>query len=316
MSLPIKIGISACLLGEKVCRDGGHARDLHAAEELAKYVEFVPLCPELACGMGIPREEVRQIDCAGDIRLIGRDSGEDWTQRMDRWCHKVLPDLESEHLDGFILKSDSNSCGLQRATIHSTIGKPARRGTGYFTRKLVEHFPLLPIETASRLTNPIARENFVRRVFILSRWRDMLNKGMQIGNLVDFHTRHKLIIRAHDLKGYRQLCRLLGESSVFNVDEIFDTYATLLFQSLKLKATPRKNADVLMHAISYLKQELDKGDKQDLTAQINAYKARKIPLLIPVTLINHFARKHDKQYLLQQLFFNPDSTELKLLNHL
>lgn len=315
MSRPIRIGISACLLGEKVRRDGSHARDLYVAEELARYVEFVPLCPELACGMGLPREAVRQVDCAGEIRLIARDSAEDWTQRMDNWCRKVLPDLEEENLDGFILKSGSDTCGLHRSMIHSTTGKPARRGTGYFTRKLMEHFPQLPVETAKRLTNPLSRENFIRRVFVLKRWNEMLERGMRIGNLVDFHTRHKLIIRAHDLKGYRELGHLLGESSMFNVDEIFHTYATLLFRSLKLKATPKKNADVLTHASGYLKHNLDKEDKQELLAQINAYKSGKIPLLIPVTIINHHARKHDKQYLLQQLFFNPDSTELKLLNH-
>lgn len=176
-------------------------------------------------------------------------------------------------------------------------------------------FPLLPVEASERLQNPILRENFIRRVFVLRRWRDMVARGKQIGHLVDFHTRHKMLIRAHDLRGYRQLGRLLGESSVFNTEEIFDTYATLLFRSLSLKATPKKNADVLQHAMGFFKQDIDTGDKQELLAAINGYRNGKIPLLIPVTLINHHARKYDKPYLTQQFFLNPHPSELKLLNH-
>lgn len=315
MSDIIRIGVSACALGEKVRVDGGHARNPYLTETLAKYVNFVPLCPELACGMGIPREKVRQIDCAGEIRLIGQESGNDWTDRMDSWCQRIIPSLEEDQLCGFILKSESPSCALLRGKIYSTTGKPARRGAGFFATRLMEQFPLLPIEASYRLHNPLIRENFLRRVFVLKRWHKLVENGMDIGQLVNFHTRHKMLIRAHDLKGYRQLGKLLGESSVFNTDEIFGTYAQLLFRSLTLKATPKKNADVLMHAIGFFKKQLSSTDKQEFSDLITAYKSAQIPLLVPVTLLNHYARKYDSPYLLQQYFLNPDTAELKLLNH-
>ena len=311
----IKIGVSACITGEKVRWDGTDARDTYITDTLAKHVEFVPMCPEIACGMGIPREKVRQVDCGGEIRLIGYESGDDLTERMTQWANRVLPGLEEEGLCGFVLKNRSPSCAMMQNKIYSTSGKPPRRGPGFFAQQLMDYYPLLPVETSKRLQNPIMRENFIRRVFVLKRWRMLLGKGMHIGNLVDFHTRHKMMIRAHDLRGYRQLGKLLGESSLFNVDEIFDTYGILLFRSLALKATPKKNSDVMTHAMGYLKKKLNLDDKKELLGLINDYKNGKIPLLMPITLLNHYARKHQKPYLTQQFFLNPHPAELKLLNH-
>jgi len=315
MTETVKIGVSACVLGEKVRYDKSNARDPYISETLSKHVEFIPICPDIACGMGIPRERVRQVECGDDIRLVGEESAEDWTDRMTQWGNKVLPGLADEELHGFILKARSPSCGLQQSKIYSTKGKAPRRGPGLFAKMMMESFPILPVESNERLQNPILRENFIRRIFVLKRWRDLMAVGKQIGHLVDFHTRHKMLIRAHDLKSYRQLGKLLGESSIFNTDEIFDTYGTLLFRALAFQATPKKNSDVLMHAMGYFKKDLDSGDKQELQAMINAYKSGKVPLLMPVTLIKHYARKFDKPYLTQQFFFTPHPSELKLLNH-
>lgn len=315
MSDTIRIGVSACVVGEKVRWDGSHKRDPYLTEILSKYVEYVPLCPEIACGLGIPREKLRQVDCAGEVRLIGYESGDDMTDTMSEWADKVLPSLEDEELCGFILKNKSPSCGLTHARIHSTDGKPPRRGSGFFAHKLKEHAPFMPLATTAQLQNPIVRENFIRRVFVLHRWRALLAKGLNIGRLVDFHTRHKMLIRAHDIKGYRELGKLLGESNIFNADEIFDTYAVLLFKSLTLKATPAKVSDVLMHAMGYFKKDIGESDKRELLTMIADYKNGSIPLLVPVTIINHYARKYQKPYLSQQYFLNPAPTEVKLLNH-
>lgn len=315
MSEIIKIGVSACVTGEKVRWNGTSNRDSFLTETLAKYVEFVPLCPEIACGMGIPREKVRQVDCGDEIRLIGYESGDDLTDKMTQWAERVLPGLDEEGLCGFVLRSKSPTCALIQAKIFSTAGKPPRRGAGFFSRLLMEHTPILPVETADRLQNPILRENFIHRVFVLNRWRELLDKGLQVGNLVDFHTRHKMLIRAHDLRGYRQLGKLLGESSIFNADEIFAAYGALLFKSLALKATPAKNAEVLTHAMGFFKKDLDDEDKRELVSMIAAYKNGKIPQIIPATLLNHYARKYQKPYLTQQFFLNPHPAELKLMNH-
>lgn len=265
--------------------------------------------------MSVPREKVRQIDCGGKIKLIGQDSGEDWSDRMDRWCTKVLPGLESEKLSGFVFRSRSPSCALRQSTIFSTTGKPPKKGPGFFASRAIKMFPLFPVEASERLHNPLLRENFIRRVFVFSRWQRLESKGKKIGELVDFHNRHKMIIRSHDLRGYRQLGKLFGESSVFNNEEIFDAYSSLLFKSLSLKATPKKNAEVLKHALRFIQKDLPKDDSSELLGMINAYKSGRIPLLVPITIINHYARKLDQSYLRQQYFLNPHPSELKLLNH-
>lgn len=315
MPSAIKIGVSACLLGERIRPDSSHARSHYITETLAKYVEFVPLCPEMACGMGLPREEVRQVDCAGEIRLIGYESGEDWTERMDAWCSRMLPDLESEQLSGFILQNRSPTCALKHGRIHSTEGRTARRGQGFFAQRLATRYPLLPLESDDGLKNPITRENFIRRIFAMYRWQETLERGAQIGHLVDFHTRHKMLIRAHDLRCYRELGRLLGESTMANTQTTLEAYAELLFKALSYKSTRKKNGDVLMHATGYFKKNLESDDKQEIQSAINAYKSGKLPLIVPVTLINHHARKQDKAYLRQQVYFHPHPYELKLLNH-
>lgn len=315
MTRPLAIGVSACLLGEEIRPDGAHARSHYLTETLAKYVEFIPLCPEMGCGMGLPREVVRQVDCAGDIRLIGYESGEDWTDRMDAWCRRTLPGLQEDRLCGFILKNDSPTCALKHGRIYSTEGKSVRHDKGFFTTRLADRFPLLPLESDEGLKNPILRENFIRRIFATHRWLDMIERGAQIGHLVDFHTRHKMLIRAHDLRGYRELGKLLGESTMANTEEIVDTYAALLFKALSYKSTRRKNADVLKHAAGYFKKDLESDDRQEIQSAIHAYKAGKTPLIVPATLIAHHARKQDKAYLRQQVYFHPHPHELKLLNH-
>lgn len=315
MSETINIGISACVLGESVTCSGGHARDSYLTETFAKYVKYIPFCPEVACGMNIPRERLRQIDCNGEIRLIATQSGEDWTTRMHNTCIRLLDGLAEDNLDGFILRRESASCSLNEGEIHSTTGDAPRLGEGFFTRELMKAHPLLPLELSQRLQNPIIKENFVRRVFVYRRWRALLAKGRTMENLMEFHARHKMLILANDARGLKQLEGLLADRDVFSDEEIVDTYGSILFKSMAHNSTPRKNADVLTHTIEYFKGNLDRDEIHDLQTMINAYKSGKAPLLIPVTIINHHAKQLDKQYLLQQVFLNPDPAELKMLYH-
>ena len=314
MSDSVRIGVSACLLGESVRHDASHANHVYLVNVLSKQVELVPLCPEMGCGMGLPREAVRHVDCAGDLRLIGADSAEDWTERMNAWCDRVIPDLENDDLCGFVVKDDSPTCGSVNGPVHSTDSTGVKRGVGFFTARLMKRFPLMPVESQARLDDPILRENFIRRIFVYKRWLELLAGGKTIGRLVDFHTRHKLLIRAYDLKGYRELGHLLGESSMDTVDAVFDAYGARVFKALSLKSTPKKNSDVLMHAMGYFKKDLDDGDKRELLGMINGCKGGKLPLLVPATLLNHFARKYERPYLSQQYYLNPHPLELKLLN--
>lgn len=311
----IKIGVSACVAGERVRFDRTHRRSAYLTETLAKHVEFVPICPEIACGMGIPREPLRQVDCAGEIRLIGYESGKDLTAKMTDWAERVLKGLDKEGICGFVLRVHSSSCAVRKSKIYSTDGTPPKLGPGFFTRLLQEHDPLLPVVSSEGLQNSVQRENFIRRVFVLHRWRALTAKGLSIGNLVDFHTRHKMLIRAHDLRGYRELGHLLGESTLHNAETVFGMYGALLFKSLSLNATPSKNRDVLTHAAGFFKKNLDAEDKRELHAMITAYAKGKVPLLVPITLLTHYARKYRAPYLTQQYYLNPEPAELKLLNH-
>lgn len=315
MSETINIGISACVLGESVTCSGKHARDSYLTETFAKYVKYVPVCPEVACGMNIPRERLRQIECGDEIRLIASQSGEDWTERMLKTCQRILTGLEEENLDGYVLRRESASCSLDEGEILLTDGEAPRLGEGFYTRELMKAFPLLPLELSQRLQNPIIKENFIRRVFVYRRWKTMLNQGGTMEHLVDFHTRHKMLTKANDMRGFAQLDGLFQDREVFSDKEIVDTYGSMLFKSMALNSTPRKNADVMIQVLDYLKQELDPEDLHDLQAMINAYKSGKTPLLVPVTIINHHARKLEKMFMLNQYFLNPEPAELKMLYH-
>ncbi|NDV19302.1 DUF1722 domain-containing protein [Pseudodesulfovibrio sp. JC047] len=313
MSETANIGVSACLLGEKVFWDGSHKRECYPSDILANHIELFPVCPEVGSGMDVPREQLRQVNSAGGTHLIGRQSGTDWTTAMNAWADRIMPHLVNAPLDGFILRAQSPSCGLRGIPTYSPDHTSSRAGQGFFVRLLKKHIPLLPMETADRLRLPAIRRNFIRRVFVSHRWHTMLAKGENIGNLVDFHTRHKMLIRAHDLRGYRELGHLLGQATQSNTEGIFTEYATRLFKSMRLQATPKKNSDVLFHAMGFFKNQLDTGDKQELIRLITEYKNGTISLLTPVTILNHYARKYQKPYLTQQYYLNPSPTELQLL---
>ncbi len=315
MSETINIGISACVLGERVRCNGKHARDSYLTETLAKYVKYIPFCPEVACGMNTPRERLLQIDTDGDIHLVASQSGEDWTSRMHATCERLLKKMEGDDLDGFILRRDSASCSLDEGKILSVNDDSSRLGEGFFTRELMKAFPLLPLELSQRLQNPIIKENFIRRVFVHRRWRAMLKQGRTMENLMDFHGRHKMLILANDARGFSQLEALLDDRTVFSDEEIVDTYGMMLFKAMAHNSTPRNYADVLLQAVDLLKSEMADADVADLKNMINAYKSGKAPLLIPVTVINHYARKMDKEGMVQQYFLNPDPAELKVLYH-
>lgn len=315
MSETINIGISACVLGEKVRCNGSHARDSYLTETLAKYVKYIPICPEVACGMNVPRERLRQVDCSGNIRLIATQSGEDWTDRMCKTCDRLLSGLTEENLDGYILRRDSASCSLDEGEIHMTTGEKPRLGEGFYTRELMKAYPLLPLELSQRLQNPIIRENFIRRIFVHRRWRTLLAGTPSHEDLVTFHDRHRMLILANDSRAHEQLEKLLEEQSVFSETEILDTYGSMLFKAMSRNSTPRNNAEVLLDAADELKSELASDDFNNLATLIGSYKSGKTPLLMPVTVLNHHARKLDNQFMLRQYFLNPDPAELKMLYH-
>lgn len=315
MLTPIKIGISSCLLGHKVRYDGGHKLDGFLRDTLGKFVEYIPVCPEQECGLGVPREAMRLEGDPEAPRLITIRSRKDLTKKMKKWSVKRVKELENEELCGFIFKSKSPSSGMERVKVYSGKGMPVLKGTGLFAKEFINHFPLIPVEEEGRLHDPLLRENFIERIFTLKRWVDLTKDKLSIGKLVEFHTKNKLLLLSHSEKHYRLMGKMVAESGKKSIGESFNEYERAMVEALKLKATPRKNKNVLQHMTGYFKKVLSADEKQELLDVIDEYASGNTPLIVPITLISHYVRKYDESYLKMQTYLNPHPVELKLRNH-
>jgi len=311
----IRLGVSSCLLGEKVRFDGGHKHDRFLTQTLGRYVEYVPVCPEVEMGLPTPRETLRLVGEPDAQRLVFSRSGEDITERMKSWAQKRVVELEKENLSGFIFKAKSPSSGMQRVKLYDKNGSPNSRGVGLFAQAFMEHFPLLPVEEDGRLNDPRLRENFIEIIFTLKRWRESIAAGKTRGALVDFHTRHKLLILSHSPEIYRQMGKLVAGHEGLGTSETYAAYMALLMKGLRMRTTTRKHVNVLQHVLGYFKKQLDADEKQEVLQIIGDYRAGLLPLIVPITLLNHFVRKYDQPYLQRQAYLNPHPLELQLRNH-
>ena len=311
----IRVGISSCLLGNNVRYDGGHKLDRFLTDTLGKYVDYVPVCPEVECGLSIPRPSMRLEGKPDAPRLIVTSTREDLTERMDAWAKKRVAELEKEDLCGFIFKSDSPSSGMERVKVYNEKSMPVKNGVGLFAAMFMKHFPLLPVEDEGRLHDPGLRENFIERIFALKKWRETLNAKNFKKSLIDFHTKHKLLILAHSTKHYQMMGKLVAAQKNFSAKDIQKQYQDLLLEALKMKATPAKHVNVLQHMMGYFKEQLSADEKKELLELIHAYRDGYIPLIVPVTLISHYVRKYDEPYLKDQVYLNPHPAELQLRNH-
>jgi len=315
MPTSIKIGVSACLLGEKVRFDGGHKHDPYITRTLGKFFEFVPVCPEAECGLGIPREAMRLVGDVDDPRLVTNKTGIDRTDQMNAWLGGRLDQLARENLCGFIFKKGSPSSGLYRVKVYNDRGHPARSGRGLFAAAFTSRFPRIPVEEEGRLHDPVLRENFIEQVFALKRWRELLEQRASLGNLVGFHTREKLLLMGHSQKHYRDMGRLVAGGKKVDPTDLYRRYETMLMEALTLKTTVAKHANVLMHILGYFKKQLSAGEKQEVLGLIDRYRKGHLPLIVPVTLLNHFVLKYQQPYLAEQTYLNPHPLDLALRNH-
>jgi uncharacterized protein YbgA (DUF1722 family)/uncharacterized protein YbbK (DUF523 family) len=311
----IKLGISTCLLGENVRFDGGHKLDRFLTDTLGQYVEYVPVCPEVECGLPVPRESMHLEGDPDAPRLVTSRTKQDLTEKMVNWARRRVVELGKEGLMGFIFKSDSPSSGMERVRVYNEKGMPVKKGVGMFARIFMQHFPLLPMEDEGRLHDPRLRDNFIERIFALARWREVLTKGMTRGNLVDFHTKHKLLILSHNPKHYQMMGKLVAQAKAIPLRELYGQYQSVLMEALQLKTTPKKNANVLQHIMGYFKDQLSSDEKQELLEIIELYRKEYLPLIVPITLIKHYVRKYDESYLKEQDYLNPHPIELQLRNH-
>jgi uncharacterized protein YbgA (DUF1722 family)/uncharacterized protein YbbK (DUF523 family) len=316
---PIRIGISACLLGEEVRFDGGHKRDHFLTDVLGPYVQWVPICPEVEMGLGTPRETLRlvRVDGVGGLRMITTRSGVDHTDGMNRWAAARVAALAADepNLCGYVLKKDSPSCGMERVKTYGAGGMPERNGRGLFAVVLMDKFPSLPIEEEGRLSDPRLRENFIERVFAFRRLKNLFAPGWTMGALVRFHTAHKMALLAHSTTKYHELGRLVAAGARIPKRDLRAAYERLFMSTMAIVATTRRHTNVLMHMLGHLKTTLDADSRHELLRAIEDYRLGLLPLVVPVTLLRHHVRALKIEYLAGQTYLEPHPRELMLRNH-
>ena len=310
----ILIGVSSCLLGNKVSFDGGHKHDRYITGTLGNYFDFVPVCPEVECGLSIPRESMRLVGDPESPRLVTNKTAMDHTDRMNEWSNNRVAQLATMDLCGFIFKSKSPSSGMERVKVYDKNNVPKAIGVGLFARVFKETFPLLPVEEEGRLHDMVLRENFIESVFVYRRWRSVV-ENFSLDDLVTFHTEHKMLLRAHSEKHYRELGRIVAKAGLLDPEELRTSYQANLMEAMRLKTTVKKHVNVLIHMMGHFKKQISSDEKQELLEVIERYRNQYVPLIVPITLMNHYVRKYEQPYLEKQHYLQPNPTELKLRNH-
>lgn len=307
----IRLGISSCLLGQRVRYDGNHKHDGFITGTLGRFFEFVPVCPEVAIGLGVPRAPIRLVGPASAPRAVGIDDPAlDVTDQLDAYGRRMARELDD--ISGYIFKSKSPSCGMERVKVYHRGGMPAKHGRGIYATAFLAACPGLPAEEEGRLNDPRLRENFIERVFCYRRWQALEASGLTPARLVEFHTRHKLALLAHGTETYRRLGRLVAQAGKKGLRDLADEYIRRFIDALALPATPARHANVMMHLMGYLKQRLDAADKAELLELIHGFRTGEAPLAAPLTLLRHHFRSFPHPYVAHQTYLYPDPRELML----
>ena len=310
-----RLGISACLLGEKVRYDGGDKKDHCLIKTFGDHIDWVPVCPEVEIGMGIPREAVRLVGDPAKPRMVAERSGKDWTPEFNAFAAKRAQALTTLDLAGYIFKKNSPSCGVERVRVYHTRGVPNRHGRGLFAAAVMRTLPLLPVEEEGRLNDPALRKHFVERVFAYHHWQRLARGRRSISSLVDFHTRHKFLLLAHSERHYRKLGRIVAEIRHSPVADAHEEYGHLFMEGLAIHATVKKHCNVLRHMMGYFSKELSPAEREELIGHIIDFRHNLVPLVVPLTLVRHYVNKFDVGYLQRQVYLQPSPKELLLLNH-
>ncbi|MGV6807449.1 MAG: YbgA family protein [bacterium] len=311
----IPVGISGCLLGEEVRYNGGHKYDAYINGTLSDFFELVSFCPELGAGLGVPRPPIRLVRQAGETRAVGvKDASMDVTDKLRNYAANQQSKLPG--LYGFIFKKGSPSCGMERVKLFNEKGAPEPVGRGVFAGYVMEKFPQLPVEEEGRLGDPRLRENFIQRVFVNWVWRSEVLPDISVDKLTRFHARMKLTLMSHDQDESRSLGAMVATARRENLHAVVEEYFPRIMALLKVIATSKNHVNVLQHIQGYLKRDLDAEDKAELVDVIHRYRIGELPLIVPVTLLNHHFRKHPVPYIQASWYMNPYPQSLKLRNRL
>ncbi|HKY71893.1 MAG TPA: DUF523 and DUF1722 domain-containing protein [Nitrospira sp.] len=312
--LPIRVGVSRCLLGDEVRYDGGHKRDRFLTDVLGRHVEWVPVCPEVEAGLGTPREAMRLVGDSTRPQLVTITSGRNMTEPLIVFAKRKLEALEQTKVSGYIFKKDSPSCGIRRVKLLNSHGMPNRTGVGLFARAFTERFPLVPIEDEGRLRDPALCDNFIERIFCYHRWQQLVQDSLTRREVVVFHTVHKYLLLAHSRERYQSLGRLVGQAHRYSQKELIRRYGVLFMQALTVRATRRKHVNVLQHLVGQLKKVLTPKERMELEGVISDYYQSLVPLIVPITLVKHYVTMYKIDCLQHQIYLNPHPKELMLRN--
>ncbi len=312
----IRVAISACLLGQQVRYNGGHKESRLCSRVLSEHFEFVPLCPEVAIGLGTPREPIRLIGDPQAPRAVGTvDASCDVTDDLAGYGERMAAELDD--ICGYIFMQKSPSCGLERVKVYQDQGRPSEHsGQGIYAAAFCALRPDLPVEEDGRLNDPVLRENFLTRVFAYAEWQQLLRAGLTRKGLIDFHARYKYLLMATHPLQYKALGRLLGNLAQHDLDELAPRYFSQLMAALKQCATRRTHSNVLQHLSGYLKKALSGDEKQEMQQLISQYRAGIVPLVVPLTLLKHHLRRHPDRYVARQVYLQPHPENLSLRNAL
>ena len=306
----IPVGISSCLLGQAVRFDGGHKYDAYINRRLADFFEFRPFCPEVAIGLGTPRPPIRLVRSADGLRVRGvKDPSQDVTDKLADYGSKIAH--KQADICGYIFKSRSPSCGMERVKTYQETGMPGRSdGTGAYAQAIMQARPNLPVEEEGRLNDPDLRDNFIERVFTWYRWQQLREQGITPARLVEFHTRQKLSVMAHNQAAYRRLGQLVATVTRKNLQQVTTEYEDGLMHAMARHATRKSHSNVLQHLQGYFSKQLSAGDRAEMSGLIEDYRAGLAPLSVPLTLIRHHLRHHPNEWALQQTYLEPYPREL------
>ena len=306
----LDIGISACLIGEKVRFDASNKPSNFCIHELGQHVTYKTFCPEVAIGLPIPRPTIRQIKYNDLIHVSQRDGSGDVTEALKAYGIKVA--AMTKHLSGYVFCAKSPSCGMERVKVYSPEGNSLKSdGIGAFAKEIMNANPLLPCEENGRLNDLLIRENFVARIYAYKHWQTIEASGLTKHKLTTFHSQYKYTVMSHDLVAYKNLGQLLARADL-PLEQMASEYILGLMTVLKIKATRKKHANTLAHIQGYFSKHLQANERQELCKQIEAYRLGLIPLMAPLTLINHYLLQYPKEYLTKQSYLSPYPQELKL----
>jgi uncharacterized protein YbgA (DUF1722 family)/uncharacterized protein YbbK (DUF523 family) len=313
----IKIGISTCLLGERVRFDGGHKHDKYITTSLGQFFEWIAICPEVELGLGTPRPSLRFEMMGQQPRLMQPQTSLDITDAMSKFSERKVKKLQKQEIYGYILKSRSPSCGLERIKVYRGHAvRPFTNGVGLYAQHLIEALPNLPIEDDGRLCDPVIRENWISRVFAYHAFHNEVYPRPSVGKLVKFHTKYKFTILSHCTVSYKALGQLVAQAKPRPITEVCQDYETLFMSALKKKATAAKQVNVMEHMLGFFKKSLDSEVRQEIGASIQDYRAGFVPLIVPITLLKHYAQIQGTEYLIGQSYLSPHPKQLALLSHI